>query len=136
MESIKHAPKRAKELRELADIVERGEVVALVWGFQLAPIGEHVDQFSMTLQEGDADAVRGMIQRLTAQVDKVPLKIEPPDGMGAVAGRAGEDGEGDYDAMEMYRIWRGVLDMVSVMAGMMGMSVDDAFKMMKDAQGE
>jgi hypothetical protein len=70
----------------------------------------------MSLQEGDADKVRQMITSLTAQVNKEPrLALELPDGTGRVELRAGEDGEGDYDAFEAYADWRRIVSMVAQM---------------------
>lgn len=116
---LKNAARRAAELRTLADMTERGELDALVWGFSVRGLDgapEGLADFTMSLQEGDADKVRQMLTSLTAQVNKAPTPAhDVADGMGQVSLRAGEDGEGDYDAFAVYADWRQIVSMVGDM---------------------
>lgn len=118
---LKNAARRAAELRTLADMTERGELDALIWGFSARGLDgapEGLADFTMSLQEGDADKVRRMITSLTAQVNKAPTPApDLADGTGMVAMRAGEDGEGDYDAFSVYADWRQIVSLVGEMMG-------------------
>lgn len=119
---LKNAARRADELRKLADMTERGELDALVWGFSARGLDgapEGLADFTMSLQEGDADKVRLMITSLTAQVNKAPTPAPEglADGAGMVAMRAGEDGEGDYDAFSVYADWCQIVSLVGEMMG-------------------
>ena len=116
---LKNAARRAAELRTLADMTERGELDALVWGFSARGLDGAPDgmaEFGLALQEGDPDKVREMLGNLMAQVNKAPTPaVDLPDGTGRVAQRAGEDGEGEYDAFEAYADWRRIVSMVAQM---------------------
>lgn len=113
---LKNAARRAAELRTLADMTERGELDALVWGFSARGLDGAPDglaDFGLALQEGDPDKVRELLGNLTAQVNKAPTPVvDLPDGTGRVLLRAGEDGEGDYDAFAVYADWRQIVSMV------------------------
>jgi hypothetical protein len=131
-ESIKQAAQRAKELRELADMVEAGKIKALVWGIiGLTPV-VGVLGGSMALEEGSSEDTETLGRLIVTLARKQPMMADDKERL-ALGNVVGTDDQGDYDALDAYRRYSAELELAVTTAEVMGQDPLDYIRGLADA---